>query len=204
MKHKITKLCKLGYKYGTDKCPQIKHHYTPFYYEYFKDKRGSFKKVLEIGIGRTRRNRHIPEIIFELGIKENLERGASLYMWRDFFPNAKIYAADNNSQTIFEDERIQTFLCDERSEKDLIGLIKKTGSDIDLVIDDASHRVDDQIFAAKTLLPLLSMHTIYIIEDVSSSRSIKGAMSKQGNYNYTIPTIYRRWKGGMILIITKT
>src|SRR3989344_4404222 len=123
---KITKLCKLGYKYGTDKCPQIKHSYTPFYYELLKDKQQSVKKVLELGIGRTRKNNHKPEKVYELGVKQYLERGASLYMWRDFFPNAQIYGADFRPEVMFEDERIKTYLLDERKKKDLVKLIKKT------------------------------------------------------------------------------
>lgn len=43
----MTELCELAYKYGTDKCPQIKHFYTPYYYKLFKDRRLSVKKVLE-------------------------------------------------------------------------------------------------------------------------------------------------------------
>ena len=195
---KITKLCKLGYKYGTDKCPQIKHSYTPFYYELLKDKQQSVKKVLELGIGRTRKNNHKPEKVYELGVKQYLERGASLYMWRDFFPNAQIYGADFRPEVMFDDGRIKTYLLDERKKKDLVKLIKKTGSDIDVVIDDASHHVDDQIFAAQTLLPLLDKKVVYIVEDVSHSKLICRALSEHGEYEFNVPDI---WHGGMILVI---
>ena len=136
--NQITELCKLGYKYGTDKCPQIKHSYTPFYYKLLKDKRQSVRKVLEIGIGKTRRNLHRPEKIYENGVKRFLHRGASLRMWRDFFPNAQIYGADITPETMFAEERIKTYLCDERKKEDLVRLIHQTGSDIDVVVDDAS------------------------------------------------------------------
>ena len=44
--YKITELCKLAYKYGTDKCPQVNGaYYTPFYFELLKDKRETFCKV---------------------------------------------------------------------------------------------------------------------------------------------------------------
>ena len=45
-----TDLCKLAYKYGTDKCPQLKHSYTPFYYQLLKSKRQKIKKILEMDI----------------------------------------------------------------------------------------------------------------------------------------------------------
>ena len=195
---KITPLCKLGYKYGTDKCPQIKHSYTPFYYQLLKSRRQSIKKVLEIGIGLYRKNYHHPEVVDEDGVKQYLFRGASLYMWRDFFPNAQIYGADIRPQTLFEDERIKTYLCDERSRVDLVNLIKNTGSDIDLVVDDASHRVNDQIFMAQTLIPLLDKNVLYIIEDVTHSKVISRALSGYDTYVVDVP---RKRHGGMLYVI---
>lgn len=183
----LTELCKLAYKYGTDKCPQIKHAYTPFYYKLLNKRRLSIKKVLEVGIGYYKRNRH------------NLLRGASLYMWREFFPNAQIYGADIRPQTLFEDERIKTYLCDERIKEDLVKLIENIGSDIDLVVDDASHHVDDQIFTAQTLLSLLQKGIIYIIEDVTHSKVIRRTLGE--GYDYYLPEIPKKWHGGMLLVI---
>ena len=80
-------LSELAFKYGTDKCPQLNHAYTPFYYELLKDKRQSIKKVLEMGIGnRELQKKYFPHCV----------TGASLFMWKDFFPNAQIYGADND------------------------------------------------------------------------------------------------------------
>lgn len=199
--YQITPLCQLGYQYGTDKSPQIKHSYTPFYYYFLKNDKEKFKKVLEVGIGKTRKNLHVPEKVYELGIAPYLRRGASLYMWRDFFPNAHIYGADNDELTIFQDKRISTYMCDEKNKQDLINLVNDIGSDIDLVIDDASHRVDDQINLARNLLPLLKKSVNYIIEDVSHTKKIKNALNKQGGYEYLIPDIPRKWRGGMLLVI---
>jgi hypothetical protein len=201
MNIKPTELCNLGYKYGTDKCPQIKHAYTPFYYQLLKDRQRSIKKVLEIGIGRNRRNSHIPEVIYEKGIRQYLRGGASLYMWREFFPNAQIIGADIHPETIFEDDRIKTYLCDERKKIDLERLVENTGSDIDLVIDDASHHVDDQIFACQTLMPLLKKDVIYIIEDVSHTKLICKALSESGDYEFHVPEIPRKSYGNMLLVI---
>lgn len=169
-----TELCKIAYKYGTDKCPKIHHSYTPFYYEFLKNKQQSIKKVLELGVGRPtdmvwRRSRHY-------------QMGASLYMWRDFFPNAQIYGADILPETVFRDDRIETFLCDERKKKDMEALIEKTGSDIDLFIDDGSHATRHQIFACLTLMPLLKKDVIYIIEDVKHPDTLKKALNEYDCY----------------------
>lgn len=147
----MTALCDLGYLYKTDKCPQIKHHFTEFYDEMFKDRRESVKKVVEIGIG----NMH-PYYV----------KGASLYMWRDYFPNAMIYGADIEPGLMFEEERIQTVLCDQTKIKDLEHLLQITGGDIDLFIDDGLHTPESQIFTCLAVMQLISSNTIYVIEDV--------------------------------------
>jgi len=124
----ITPLCELGFKYKTDKCPQIFHTYTPVYYNLLKDKK-HFKKILELGIGTKQTMRHI----------DNYPPGASLRMWRDFFPEAHIYGVDYEPSVIFQEYRITTFLANTIKEEDMKGIIKKIGSDIDLVIDDGPH-----------------------------------------------------------------
>jgi len=139
----MTELCDLGYTYGTDKCPKIKHQYTPVYYEMFKDKRNDFKKVLELGV----------------------YFGASLRMWRDFFPNAHIFGIDNKPEYMFKGDRITTFLADATDKVSMEKVIGEIGQDIDLVIDDGSHRLQDILSALNILMPLLKQDVIYIIED---------------------------------------
>ncbi len=139
-------LTKLAIKYKTDKWG--KHNYTPIYYEMFKDRRESVKKVLEIGAGE----------------------GASLFMWQDFFPNAKIFSLEIDPNRCFVSNRIRIIQGDQASKKDLLALIEKIGSDIDLVIDDGSHKPIDQINTCLSLLPELEESGVYIIEDVASKK----------------------------------
>jgi len=182
--NKETPLCKLAYKYGTDKCPKIRHLYTLAYYELLKDKRESIKKVLEMGIGCYKTMHHLKGF-------EGYRTGASLYMWRDFFPNAQIYGADNYQRTIFEDKRIKTFLCDETKKEDLQNLISKVGNDVDLFIDDGSHKAEDQIFMCKTLMPFFQKKVLYIIEDIVDEKKIVNALSE---YKRDIIRIYSERK----------
>ena len=148
-----TKLCEIGHKYGTDKCPQIKHSFTPFYYSLLKDK--NIKKVLELGIGD----------------------GGSLRMWKEFFPDAKIYGIDIDKTRLITEENIETFLCDGTNEKEVLKILQKTGTDIDLFIDDGSHIYEDQISACKIIKPLLKT-TTYIIEDVTHPDKITKGLSE--------------------------
>lgn len=188
----LTELCKLAYKYGSDKCPQLNHNYTPFYYELLKSRKKSIRKVLELGIGYFTVMRHVEKL------RGSYLRGASLYMWRDFFPNAQIYGADILPETIFEDERIKTYLCDERVKEDLVKLIENIGSDIDLFVDDSSHHVSDQVFTCQILMPLLKKDVIYIIEDVSHSKALAKALDR---YECWVPQISRLGGDDQLVVV---
>ena len=153
----------LAYFYGSDKCPQIFHFYTDYYYHLFKDKRESVRKVLEMGVGNVETmGSHCPHYV----------DGASLYMWRDFFPKAQIYGADVLPELVFKDGRIETFQCNQCLKDDLVNLISKTGSDIDLFVDDASHVPRHQVFTCKTLMPMLKKDVIYVIEDARDPKIV--------------------------------
>lgn len=139
----MDELSKLAEKYGADKWG--KHHYTPFYFDLFEFDRTHITKVIEIGAGE----------------------GASLRMWREFFPNAMIYGADNQDNRIFKETRIEVIKCDQSKREDLLNLIKTTGFDIDLFVDDGSHKPEDQIFTLATVMPMLKKGATYVIEDVA-------------------------------------
>ena len=170
----MTELCDLAAKYGTDRHPGAKHGYTPFYYGLFKDRRESVKKILEIGVGE----------------------GAGLRMWQDFFPNAMIYGADNDTGRIFKKDRIHVFKCDQSVKEDLKALIELTGSDLDFVVDDGSHKPEDQVLTCLTLMPHLKKETVYIIEDVLDLGAVQDGLHE---YRCFVPTLvparrkFNRW-----------
>lgn len=149
-----TRLCELACKYGSDKAPQLRaypvtpemalpsHAYTPYYDKLFQDFR--VQRMLELGI----------------------YEGASLRMWRDYFPEADIYGFDNQSEFLIDEGRIKSFLCDSGSADSMMRAMERIGGGMNLIVDDASHRPDDQILAAIVLVPYLAPNGIYIIEDV--------------------------------------
>lgn len=161
-----TPLCELAQKYGTDKVPWVNdkvwgHSYTPVYYEKFKDIRNSVKKVLEIGIGTQK---SMPRKLRKVS---NYKTGASLFMWRDFFPNAEIYGIDILPECMVEGEdRIHTYLIDQADKTQLKNLLEIIGTDIDIVIDDGSHWAVHQVFTCMILKELLPKDVIYVIEDI--------------------------------------
>jgi hypothetical protein len=162
-----TELCKLAIKYGSDKVPEILHSYTPVYYNLFKNKR-NLKKVLEIGIG-------YPEL---MSLRKDYVTGASLYMWRDFFPEATIYGADIREDTLINEDRIKSFYVDQSDEGSLKNLVAQIGEDFDFILDDGSHIPEHQILTAKVLTQYLKSDGLYIIEDVVNTELVLNALSE--------------------------
>ena len=187
----ITPLCEIAFKYGTDKCPQISHNYTPVYYKLLKDKKEKIRKVLELGIGSRKTMQWVPK---------HYQTGASLLMWRDFFPNAQIYGVDRDPSTIFQAERIKTFLSSTTNVAKLQKLIEQIGSDIDLVIDDGPHNERFQLQAVRTLMPLLKDDCIYVIEDSKNADSVKNQLSEYNSEAIYFPD---HKKGDTLIIVRK-
>lgn len=140
-----TPLCELAEKYGTDKRPEpLGHGYTHYYDMLFASQRESVRKVVEIGI----------------------DTGASLRMWRDYFPNAAIYGLDVDPNKLFSEDRIECLLCEQGSTGSLFDVSVRIGGGVNFILDDGSHRPDHQVTSAIALMPLLAPGGIYIIEDV--------------------------------------
>lgn len=156
-------LTQLAIKYKSDRHPGSKHSYTPYYYNLFSARRKEIKKVLEIGVGE----------------------GRGLRMWKDFFPNAFMYGAENMPERVFSEERIEIIPCDQAKKEDLLELLLKIGTDIDIVIDDASHKSEDQVSTCLTLMPHLKRDVIYIIEDVADPTIV----SQLTKYNIEVPEL---------------
>lgn len=185
-----TELCELAFKYRTDKCEAIKHPYTHFYYDLLSPHRRSIRNVLEIGVGLKKPRTH-----------SDNKTGASLYMWQDFLPHANIYGADIDPLTMFKDGHIKTFLCDQSKKDDLVNLIKQTGSNIDFVIDDASHNPSLQVLTCQTLMPLLKKDVVYVIEDVAN----QGIEKKLRSFDTTVISLRsstgRRYPDDKLIIV---
>lgn len=197
LRNQMTELCKLAFKYHTDKCPQIRHSYTPFYHSIFKDIRKDVKKVFEMGIGFPGTMGHVEKTIGKPHIT-----GASLMMWRDYFPNAQIYGADWDGRAMFEADRIKTFVMDERYPQEVKGIMREVGKDIDIFIDDGAHEHDVQILLAKTVLPMLKDDVIYIIEDVYSPRRVVKLLNELG-YKCEVPKLEKEGYRENLVIVKK-
>src|ERR1019366_5087399 len=90
-----TPLCELATKWGTNKAEL---GYTPVYHQLLQEV--SVERVLEIGIGAP-------------GLSGGpSEHAASLFMWREYLPDAEIYALDIRTELLVNEGRIHSFWAD--------------------------------------------------------------------------------------------
>src|SRR5882672_934336 len=87
----IDPLTALAIKHGTDKWGP--HFYTPVYHALFAHLRDRPIRLLEIGIG---------------GYEYNTVGGASLAMWAEYFPRARIVGIDVVPKTLALGPRVTT------------------------------------------------------------------------------------------------
>jgi len=156
----MTVLCDLAVKYGTDKGTKYKggsgHGYTPFYHKLFQDIQ--VKRLLEIGI------------CWEV-------QAASLRMWEEYFPEAEIIGLDIDPAKMVNDGRIKSYLVNQASGESLGVFVFAHPGPYDVIIDDGSHALYDQIISAIYLMPCLNKNGVYIVEDVQNARGLRDALS---------------------------
>jgi len=145
-------LSDLAVKHGTDKWNH--HWYTEHYEKTLQHLKEKQFNLLEIGIG---------------GYEFPDRGGASLNMWAEFFPYAKVVGFDYYDKSkIARLPGVKTVQGDQSSENDLNKLWQSYGP-FDVIIDDGSHLTAHQIRSFEVLFPLMPDGGIYIIEDTETS-----------------------------------
>lgn len=152
----MTPLCALAQEYGSDKFGH--HAYTPIYYELLKDRK--VERVLEVGIGDAA----CMWVVSTSGRPYRV--GASLYMWRDFFPDASIVGFDIKPDIMINEGRIRSFVADQYDAPSLTRAAEAAGVPFDLIVDDGCHEPWPQIITMRTMLPYLSSGGVYVLEDL--------------------------------------
>jgi hypothetical protein len=163
-------------KYGSDKgaikdyghpYPWPSHTYADFYERLFGHCRFEIKNVFECGLGSNNIN-----VASNMTI--NGKPGASLRVWRDYFPNANIYGADIDRDILFAEERIQTFYCDQTNRSSIASLWDQV-KDVKfcLMIDDGLHTFDAGVALFENSFHMLRDGGVYIIEDVNVKDTVR-------------------------------
>lgn len=158
-----TPLCNIMQAYGSDKGGYVGaggiHNYSKLYYFLLRKYCGRGINILEFGIGTN--NEYI---LSSMG--KNAKPGASLYGWRHFLLNAKIFGVDIDKNILFQDKDIETRFCNVTNKESLENLwnIDKFPT-MDVMIDDCVHEKTIQLFVLENTFKYLKKDGIYIIED---------------------------------------
>jgi len=148
LSQELTELCKIMSKHGSDKSCGW-HNYTLVYDQLFKDIKSTATHFFEMGIGV-------------------INSGASLRGWKEYFDKAHIYGADILYEVLFEEDRIDTFHCDQLSAISVQNMWnyfdKKTKFDV--ILEDGLHTYEANIHFLKNSIHKVKDGGFYIIEDV--------------------------------------
>jgi len=171
----------LAQKYKIDKKIEDGNHgYVKIYHSLLNEKRDKVKKVMEIGI-------HL---------------GGSLRMWRDFFPFAEVYGLDNIESLLFETDRIHSVLADQKDEITLEKAKETLGDGFDLIVDDGSHKLENQLLSFKVFFSIIKIGGIYAIEDVFPE-TLDTVKKELEGFNYSIYPSDIKNPSYQLVVITK-
>lgn len=115
-------------------------HYLEIYERHFSKYRNEEITVLEIGVAK----------------------GGSLELWRKYFKKAKVYGIDIDPKCAGEN----VFIGSQSDKKFLYNVWLGIG-DIDILIDDGSHRAKDQIATFEALYK--HVDKVYLVEDLHTA-----------------------------------
>lgn len=144
-------LARLAILCQTDK--EVSHSYSQHYQRHFEPLRRKKMNVLEIGVG---------------GYDEPEGGGASLRMWKSYFPKSSIYGLDIYDKSFHDTKRIKTLKGSQVDETFMKNVADSIGQ-LDIIIDDGSHFNEHVITTFKMMFPLLAPNGIYVIEDLQTS-----------------------------------
>ncbi len=165
--------------------PWPAHRYCEFYSRLFDHCRLSVVKVFECGLGTGDRD-------FAANMGPMARPGASLRVWRDYFPNARIFGADIDRQALFQEDRIATYFVDQTCATLVNDMWRQIGeSGFDLIVDDGLHTAD----AAESLFSGSFVHLrlggIYVVEDMfwSDALDLSRRLLRRGFHPEIVTTV---------------
>jgi hypothetical protein len=123
----------------------------------------------------------------------NGKPGASLRVWRDYFPNATIYGADIDKNVLFDETRIKTYYVDQLDPESITDMWRDVGvRDFDFMIDDGLHTFEAGSTLFSNSISMLAQHGIYVIEDVYGKDLRKyDEFFRQLNYRVEFISLHR-------------
>ena len=146
-----TPLREIARAHGTDK--EGVHSYSDAYERHLGRFRNRPITLLEIGIG---------------GYAVHGQGGASLRMWKEYFPLGRIIGLDIQDKSELAEDRI-TIITGNQTDKGLLERLAADHGPFDVVIDDGSHHSKHVIASFGVLFPHLAEYGLYVIEDLQTA-----------------------------------
>ena len=160
-----TPLCEIMGRHGSDKghlnINDSQHNYTTFYYSIFNKLRYKKLRIFELGLGTN--NVNMPS---HMGV--NGRPGASLYGWKEFFPNSDIFGADIDTDILFNTDKIKTFYCDQTNSEIIKNMWDEPdlSENFDIIIEDGLHEFHAHVCFFENSIHKLKHGGYFIIEDI--------------------------------------
>jgi len=140
----MSELEEIGKKHGTDK--GTIHSYLKIYEEKFEKWKNSSISLLELGV----------------------QKGCSCKMWLEYFKEANIIGIDIKALPVnIQNQRFTMHVCNVINAK-----LSIPENSLDIIIDDASHKIEQQLFCLRYFWKYLKPEGYYFIEDVQSQESL--------------------------------
>jgi SAM-dependent methyltransferase len=157
-KNIISELCEIGFKHNSSKSPLRTETsdsincrpYTIFYNDFFNKQRNDILNLAEIGISN----------------------GGSLLMWSEYFKNSKIFGFDNDSTLINNfnnknnNSNVLLSKINVKYQTDIFKNFSKINEKYDIIIDNLTCQMEDQIKLIKNIYSFLKPGGVLIIEDI--------------------------------------
>jgi len=139
-----------------------RHNYSIIYHELFEKIRNDPVSIFELGLGTNNVN-----LASNMGA--NGRPGASLYGWKEYFPNGSVYGADIDKDILFNTERISTYYCDQTDPNSIYSLWNEPdlSGEFDIIVEDGLHEYDANVTFFENSIHKLKIGGYFIIEDVS-------------------------------------
>ena len=179
----MTELCNIMKNHGSDKGGGW-HNYTEKYYEIFESIKNKPMNIFELGLGTN-----FTDTPSNMGV--NGKPGASLYGWREYFKNSKIFGADIDKRILFKSDNIETFYCDQKNPTDIKNMWENEllkNITFDIIIDDGLHEYEANIIFFENSIHKLNKGGFFIIEDLLNE-SISSFENKISEYKITKPEL---------------
>lgn len=171
----MTDLCKLGIKYPTDKSP---YNTQSAITKHGSGHRHPYTAVYDFIFSPIRYNNIN---IAEIGVLDNM----SMLCWREYFPNATLVGFDINQSFLDNGKslNLSNTTYDFMNVKDILSI--KSGlskyAKYDIIIEDTTHQIDDQIRVCSIAHNYLKPGGILIIEDIFKNLSEDTYFEKLSN-----------------------